>query len=103
MEPEGLTNFVEHSLSANANSRLASQEIACILCRLKVHYRVNNSLPLFPILRQMYTVHNFTLRSLLILPFHLWLGLPSGLLPSSFPTIFYKHFSSVPCVSLNIQ
>jgi hypothetical protein len=47
----------------------------------KFHYLVNTSLPLDPILSQLNPVrpiHPFPLRSVLILSFHLRLGLPSG-------------------------
>jgi hypothetical protein len=57
------------------------------------HYRAHKSLPLVPIPSQKYPVHTFspycpTIYSNII--FHLRLGLPSSVSPSSFPTkIFY--------------
>jgi hypothetical protein len=50
----------------------------------EVHYRVHNSPPLVPILSQINPVHT-TPSYVLILSFHLRLGLPSGLFPSGFP------------------
>ena len=48
-------NFMEHSPSWIANGSLGSQEIPRVLWNPKVHYRVHNSPPLFPIL--MNSVH----------------------------------------------
>jgi hypothetical protein len=51
-----------------------SQEIPCLLWNMKVCYRVYKSLPLIPILNQMYPVHIFplyfpTINSNVILPY----------------------------------
>jgi hypothetical protein len=43
---------MEHG-SWEANSRSASQEISCLLWNPKVHYRVQKSSPLLPILSQI--------------------------------------------------
>jgi len=59
-----------------------SQQIPRLLWDLKCHYRFHKSPPLGPILCQKSAVHNFTaisLRSILILSYHLRLGLPSSL------------------------
>jgi len=48
---------MKQSPSWEANSHSASQEILHLLWNLKVHYCVHNSLPLFPILSQMHSVH----------------------------------------------
>jgi hypothetical protein len=41
------------------NSHSASQEIPCLLWKLKVHYSVQNSPPLVPTLSQISQVHIF--------------------------------------------
>jgi len=48
---------MKQSLSWEAYSRSASQEILCLLRNLKVHYCVHKTLPLVPILSQMNAVH----------------------------------------------
>jgi hypothetical protein len=58
-EEEEETNFMEQSPSWEANSCTASQDIPCLLWKPKVHYRVENSQPLAPILSQMHAVHTF--------------------------------------------
>ena len=55
----------------------------------KVHYRIHKCPPPVPILSQINTghaTHPISWRSILTLSFHLRLGFPSGLFPSSFPT-----------------
>jgi hypothetical protein len=87
--PDILTYSMEQRTSWKANRSSASQEIPCILWKLKVHYCIQNSLPPVPILSQINPIrdpHPSSLRPILILSFHLRLALPSGLHPSGFPT-----------------
>ena len=63
---------------------VASQEIPRILSNTKVHYRVHTCPPPVPLLSQ--PPPPTSCRSILILSSHLRLGLPSGLIPSGFPT-----------------
>jgi hypothetical protein len=84
-----LTNSTEQRPSWEANSFSASQEIPRILWNPKVHYRIYNSPPLVPILRQLnpvHAIHPTSSRSVLILSSRLRLGLPSCRLPSGLPT-----------------
>ena len=81
---------MEQSPSWRANRFSASQEILHILWNPKVLYRNHKCPPPAPILSQLDPVHtpphSTSWRSMLILSSHLCLGLPSGLIPSGFPT-----------------
>jgi len=69
------------SLKANISCP-ARQEIPFLLRNPKVRYRVYNSPPLDPNLRQMNPVHtlpSISVRSSPVLSCHLHLGLPNGL------------------------
>ena len=80
---------MEQSPSWEANRCSDAQEILRILWNPKVRYRIHNSPPLVPMLRQIDPVrapHPTSVRSILILSSILCLGLPSTLLPSGFPT-----------------
>jgi len=89
---------MEQSPSWEANRSSASQEIARILWNpKKFHYRVYKSPPPVLILSQFIPVHaphSTSWISILILSSHLYLGLPSGLFPSGFPTKPCIHLSS---------
>jgi hypothetical protein len=77
------------SPSWEANWFAASQEIPCISQNPKVHYRTHKCPPPVSILGQPNPVHIPTSHLLEIHPniiHHLRPGLPSGLLPSGFPT-----------------
>ena len=77
------------SPSWEANWFAASQEVPRISWNPKVHYRTHNRPPAVSILGQPNPVHIPTSHLLEIHPniiTHLLLGLPSGLLPSGFPT-----------------
>ena len=92
--PSLLTYLLTYSMVQNpswaANWFAASQEIPRISRNPKVHYRTHKRPPSVPILGQPNPVHIPTSHLLeiyiLILSTHLRLGLPSGLLPSGFPT-----------------
>ena len=76
---------MEQSPSWNANRVSASQEIPCILCNRKVHYRIYKCLSCASSI-QSTLPHPTSWRSILILSSHLRLGLPSSLFSSGFPT-----------------
>jgi hypothetical protein len=99
---------MELSPSREAASRSASQELLNILWNPNVHYRVNKSLPLVPILSRIQSIaaHPVSLTSIIILFSHLRLGFPSGLFPSGFPakilytcTSLFPHARYMPCPS----
>ena len=84
-----LTYSMVQSPSWEANWFAASQEIPLISRNPKVHYHTHKHPPPVPILGQPNPVHIPTTtswRSILLLSTHLCLGLPSGLLPSGYPT-----------------
>ena len=69
--------------------------MARILFRTKAQYRVHKSPSLFPILSQSTTCPPFCLISILILSFHLFLGLTISFLLTVFPdNNLYVSFSS---------
>jgi hypothetical protein len=79
----------EQSRSWEANLFSARQEILRILWNPQVHYCIYKCLSLVPVLGQINPVHvphPTSWISILILSSHLRLGLPSGRLPSGFPT-----------------
>ena len=94
-----LTYSMEQSPSWEAHRFSASQEIPRISWNPKVHYRIHKCPLPVPILSQLDPVHtptSYFWRSILILPSHLSLCLPSGLLPSVSPPILHIRLSSLP-------
>jgi hypothetical protein len=89
----GINNSMEKS-PWEANSHSASQEILCLLWNLQVHFCFNNSPEQVPSLaRRIHSKpsHPISLTSLLILPSHLRLGIPSCLFPSGFQPNRYNY------------
>jgi hypothetical protein len=79
---------MDKNSSSEADSHSAGKEIPPPFMKYKINYRVHKSPPLEPILSQMHPVHFFHLisvRYILISFSHLHLGLPSRLVPTSFP------------------
>jgi hypothetical protein len=100
-------NSTKQSPSWEANTSWATREIPRTLWNPKVHHRIHKRPPPVPILRQIDPLHASQLtsrRSILILSSHLRLGLPSGLLPSGFPTkTLYALLSSPTRAVLSIS
>jgi len=98
-----LTYSMVQSPSWEANWFAASQEIPRISWNPKAHHRNHKHPPPVPILGQPNSVHIPTFHLLEIHPNinqHLRLGLPSGLLPSGFPTkTLYTPLSSPVCAT----
>ena len=91
---------MEQSPSWEANRFWASQEFLCVLWNQKVYYWIHKSPPSVPILSQINPVpapQSTFWRSVLILPSHLRLDLPSSLFPSCFPTkiLYTSHISAI--------
>ena len=98
---------MEQNPSSEANWFSASQEITRILRNSKVLYRIHKCPPPVPILSQLDPIHtpnHTSWRSILILSSHLRLGLPSGFIPSGFPTntlyrLLLSNTRYMPCPS----
>jgi hypothetical protein len=76
------------SWEANQSLKLV-KKFPAILWNPKVLYRTHNCPPPVPILNKLHpvpTTPSTTLRSILILSYHLRLGIPNDLFPSGFPT-----------------
>ena len=91
---------MDQSSAWKADRSSATQEIPRIVWNPKVHYRIYQSPVPIPVLSQIDRVHAShptSLRSILILSSHLRLRLPSGLLPSGFPskTLYAPVLSSM--------
>ena len=89
---------MEQSPSWEANPFSDSQEIPRTLWNPEVHYRIHKCSPHVPILSQINQVHAphpTSWWSILILSCQVHLVLPSGLIPSCFPTkTLYAHLLS---------
>jgi hypothetical protein len=84
-----LTSFLELSPTWEAASCAATQEFPNFLWNTKVYYRAHNSPPLARILSHINPIHTTSFyfwKFYFNLFSHLRLGLPSGLIPSWFPT-----------------
>jgi hypothetical protein len=92
---------MELSPSWDGTTCTANQEFPNILLNPKVHYWVHKSPPMVPILSQINPVHStqssLSLRFILILTFHLRLGLPSGLFPTKILYVFLSYPMHAKC------
>jgi hypothetical protein len=88
---------LEVAWSDSTQCNREAADALCILWNKKVRYCVHKSPPLDPILSYMKPVHTLTphFSKIHLLSSHLWLGLPTGLLPSGFPPkILYEFLIS---------
>ena len=87
------TNSMEQSSFWETNSTPASQEILCISWNTKVHHHIHNSpgLFLFWSNQSSQCPLPISLKFILILSFHLCLGLPSSLFLAVFPIKNYSY------------
>jgi hypothetical protein len=99
---EVLTNSVELITTRDATSSATTRQFPSILWNPKFHYLVHKSSPtyLFSARQIEFTTSNpISQMSILMLSIHPRLGLPSGLIPSGFPTNkTYTCSSSLPFV-----
>jgi hypothetical protein len=87
---------MEQSLSWEADSSSANQEIPRNLRNPKVHYRVHKNPPFIPVPKRFNPVQastHISSRFVLILSFHLRLGLPSD----SFKFLHHKYVEFLFC------
>jgi hypothetical protein len=93
---------MEQSPSQEATCTSVRKETACTLCNMKVHYGVQKSLPLVPLLSHINPVHasqTIPLRSILIIFSHLCLSLPTGSFLQVSPPKSCTNFSPTPYVT----
>jgi hypothetical protein len=76
---------MEQSPSGEANRFVTSQEFPHVLWNPNVHYRIRLSISWASSIQSVRS-HHTSWNSILILPSHLLLGLPSGPFPSGYPT-----------------
>jgi hypothetical protein len=96
-----ITNSMDLSHSGQAASHTPTWQLLNTLWNPEVHYRVQNSPLLVPILNQinpLHTIPSTPLKCILILSIHVRFGLPSGLFPSNFPTNILYAFPLFPFV-----
>ena len=97
---------MEQSSSWEANRSSVSQEIPRISWNQKVHYRILQVPASCPVLNHINPIHASPTawRSILILSFHLHLGLSSGLFPSGLHTKnLYAPLLSAVCATCPIH
>jgi len=95
-----LLTYLLHGASWAANRFSASQETPRIWWNPKVYYQLYKCPPPVPVLSQInpiHALHPTSCRSILILSFHLRLGLSIGPFPSGFPTttLYIPLFSPI--------